>query len=141
MTLTGSPVMARFAWLVDDFVERVPGVAHAVVVSVDGLLLTRSRHLPDERAEQLAAIASGLVSLAAGASRCFDAGDIVQTVVEMDQGVVLLMSIRDGSSLVCLATADSDRGLVGYEMTLLADRVGKALTPAVRDELRTARTT
>jgi predicted regulator of Ras-like GTPase activity (Roadblock/LC7/MglB family) len=131
----------RFSWLVEDFVDRVPGVAHAVVISVDGLLLARSRHLPDERADQLAAVASGVVGLATGAARCFDAGAVVQTVVEMHQGVVLLMSIRDGSSLVALATAGCDRGLVGYEMTVLADRVGKALTPEVRDELRSARTT
>ena len=139
--MSSSPLMDRFSWLVDEFVERVPGVAHAVVISADGVLLTRSRHLPDERADQLAAIASGLVSLAGGAARCFDAGDVVQTVVEMDQGVVLLMSIRDGSSLVALATTDCERGLVGYEMTLLADRVGKALTPEVRRELLDARAT
>jgi uncharacterized protein len=133
--------LRRFSWLVESFVDSVPGVAHAVVISADGLLLTRSRHLPDDRADQLAAVASGLVSLAAGASRCFDAGGVVQTVVEMQQGVVLLMSVRDGSSLVALATATCDRGLVGYEMTLLADRVGKALTPEVRRELRTAQAT
>lgn len=36
----------QFGWLVDDFVNRVPGVAHAVVVSADGLLLTASAYLP-----------------------------------------------------------------------------------------------
>jgi len=131
----------RMAWLVDDFVTRVPGVAHAVVISADGLLLTHSSRLPDERADQLAAVAAGLVSLAGGAARCFDAGEVVQTVVEMAQGLVLTMAIRDGSCLVVLATADCDRGLVGYEMTLMTARVGKALTPEVRRELRTTRAT
>ena len=28
-----------FSWLITDFVRRVPGVAHSVVVSADGLLL------------------------------------------------------------------------------------------------------
>jgi len=42
---------------------------------------------------------------------------------------------------VALATTDCERGLVGYEMTLLADRVGKALTPEVRRELLDARAT
>jgi len=59
-------------------------------------------------------------------------------VVEMQHGLVLLMAIRDGSSLVTLATAQCDIGLVGYEMTLLTDRVGKVLTPQVRSEMRTA---
>ncbi len=136
--MTDTDPLGRFAWLVNDFVERVPGVAHAVVVSADGLVLTGSRALPTDRADQLAAVASGLVSLAAGAARCFDGGQVVQTVVEMQHGLVLLMAIRDGSSLVTLATAQCDIGLVGYEMTLLTDRVGKVLTPQVRSEMRTA---
>jgi uncharacterized protein len=139
--MSSTDSLKRFAWLIDDFVARVPGVAHAVVISADGLLLARSRHLPDERADQLAAVAAGLVSLADGAARCFDAGNVVQTIVEMQQGLVLTMSIRDGSCLVTLATATCDRGLVGYEMTLMGARVGKALTPEVRRELRTAQTT
>ena len=83
---------SRFGWLVTNFAERVPGVAHAIVVSADGLLLTSSDRLPRDRADQLAAVASGLVSLTQGAARCFDAGGVVQTVVEMDRGIVLLMS-------------------------------------------------
>ena len=31
-----------FDWLVTDFVERVPGVAHAVVVAADGLPMGKS---------------------------------------------------------------------------------------------------
>ncbi|HEU0128968.1 MAG TPA: roadblock/LC7 domain-containing protein, partial [Pseudonocardiaceae bacterium] len=108
----------RFGWLVDDFVNRVAGVAHAVVVSADGLLVTASSHLPRDRADQLAAVASGLVSLTQGAARCFEAGQVVQTVVEMERGLVLLMSISDSSSLAVLAAPSCDIGLVGYEMTL-----------------------
>ncbi len=85
------PQPDRYGWLVDDFVNRVPGVAHAVVVSADGLLLTASNHLPRERADQLAAVASGLVSLTQGAARCFEAGQVVQTVVELERGILLLM--------------------------------------------------
>ena len=46
-------------WLLANFADRVPGVAHAVAVSADGLLLASSRDLPRDRADQLAAIASG----------------------------------------------------------------------------------
>lgn len=126
----------RFGWLVDDFVNRVPGVAHAVVVSADGLLLTASSHLPRDRADQLAAVASGLVSLTQGAARCFEAGQVVQTVVEMERGIVLLMSIGDGSCLAVLAAPNCDIGLVGYEMTLLVDRVGQQLNPQLRANLQ-----
>lgn len=126
----------QFGWLVDDFVDRVPGVAHSVVVSADGLLLTASAYLPRDRADQLAAVASGLISLTQGAARCFEAGQVIQTVVEMERGIVLLMSISDGSCLAVLASPNCDIGLVGYEMTLLVDRVGQVLTPQLRAELQ-----
>ncbi|MDQ3989449.1 MAG: roadblock/LC7 domain-containing protein [Actinomycetota bacterium] len=126
----------QFGWLVDDFVNRVPGVAHSVVVSADGLLLTASAYLPRDRADQLAAVAAGLISLTQGAARCFEAGQVVQTVVEMERGIVLLMSINAGSCLAVLASTNCDIGLVGYEMTLLVDRVGQVLTPQLRAELQ-----
>jgi len=126
----------QFGWLVGTFAERVPGVAHAVVVSADGLLLAASARLPRDRADQLAAVASGLVSLTQGAARCFDAGGVVQTIVEMEHGIVALMSISDGSSLAVLAAPNCDIGLIGYEMTLLVDRVGQLLTPQLRAELQ-----
>lgn len=132
----GQPQRNQFGWLVDDFVDRVAGVAHAVVVSADGLLLTASAYLPRDRADQLAAVASGLISLTQGAARCFEAGQVVQTVVEMERGIVLLMSISDGSCLAVLAAPTCDIGLIGYEMTLLVDRVGQVLTPQLRAELQ-----
>jgi hypothetical protein len=127
---------SRFAWLVDSFVSRVPGVAHAVVVSVDGLLVTLSSGLPRDRADQLAAVTSGLVSLTQGAARCFEAGGVVQTVVEMERGLVLVMAISDGSSLAVLDAPNCDIGLVGYEMALLAERAGQVLTPELRRQLQ-----
>jgi len=125
-----------FGWLITDFVRRVPGAAHAVVVSADGLLLSGSDGLPQERAEQLSAVASGLISLTQGAARCFDAGAVNQTVVEMERGYLFLMSISDGSSLAVLAAPGSDIGTVAYEMTLLVDRVGEQLTPELRAQLQ-----
>ena len=127
---------SRFGWLVTNFAERVPGVAHAIVVSADGLLLTSSDRLPRDRADQLAAVASGLTSLTQGAARCFEAGNVVQTVIEMERGFLFLMSISDGSCLAVLAATSCDVGLVGYEMALLVERTGDVLTPAVRNELQ-----
>ena len=105
----------------------------------DALLVagqTTADRLPRDRADQLAAVSSGLISLTQGAARCFDAGGVVQTVVEMDRGIVLLMSISDGSCLSVLASPNCDIGLIGYEMTLLVDRVGQLLTPELRAELQ-----
>ena len=58
-------------WLVSDFTARVPDVAHAAVVSADGVPLALSDEIPEFYAEQLAAITSGLASLMQGAARIF----------------------------------------------------------------------
>jgi uncharacterized protein len=126
-------------WLVSSFVEEVPGVAHAVVVSADGLPMAFSRGFPQDRADQLAAIAAGLVSLTQGSARVFEGGGVTQTIIEMERGLLLVMSISDGSSLAVLAAPDCDMGLVAYQMTILVERAGQVLTPAVRAELSSAR--
>ncbi|MEU5861148.1 MULTISPECIES: roadblock/LC7 domain-containing protein [unclassified Nonomuraea] len=130
----------RFDWLITDFVRNTPGVAHAVVVSADGLCLAASEGFPPDRADQLAAVSAGLLSLTVGASRVFEGGSVSQTVVEMQRGLLLVMAISDGSVLTVLAGPDCDMGLVAYQMTLLVDRAGQALTPALRAELQAART-
>ena len=119
-------------WLVTDFTSRVADVAHAVVVSADGVLLARSEGIPPGSAEQLAASTSGLVSLTQGAARIFEAGLLTQALVEMEGGLMFVMAISDGSSLAVLASLECDTDLVSYEMTLLVEAVGDVLTPAAR---------
>ncbi|MEC3979014.1 roadblock/LC7 domain-containing protein [Amycolatopsis sp. H20-H5] len=121
-----------FAWLVTEFVRRVPGAAHAVVVSTDGIPLAASDRLPVDRADQLSAVASGLTGLAQGGAKILGGGAVTQTVVEMANGLLLLMTISDGSCLAVLVSPDTDIGLIAYEMTLLADKVGQQLTPEIR---------
>ena len=119
-------------WLVTGFTARVADVAHAVVVSADGVPLALSEYLPETFAEQLAAITSGLVSLMQGAARIFEAGLPTQALVEMQGGLMFVMAISDGSSLAVLASPECDTDLVSYEMTLLVEAVGDVLTPAAR---------
>lgn len=111
-------------WLVAKFAREVSGVTHAILVSADGLLVAASEHIPGERADQLAAVASGLASLSAGAAQLFDGGHVLQSVVEMDNGYLLLMRVGDGSNLATLATRTCDIGQIGYEMAILVERVG-----------------
>jgi uncharacterized protein len=123
-------------WLLTNFVERVPAVAHAIVVSADGLPLAFSEGFPADRVDQLAAITSGLTSLTQGAARVFEGGPVTQTVVEMEQGLLLVMTISDGSSLAVLASTECDLGLIAYEMALLVEQAGQSLTPAMRAGFR-----
>lgn len=121
-------------WLVTDFTVRVPDVAHAIVVSADGVPLALSEDIPRAFVGQLAAITCGLASLMQGAARIFNAGPASHALVEMEGGLMLLKVIGDGSSLAVLADVECDTDLVAYEMTLLVEAVGEVLTPAVRSQ-------
>jgi len=122
-------------WLVTNFAREVPGVAHALLVSVDGLAMAASEGLPRERADQLAAVASGLASLASGAAQLFDGGQVLQSVVEMQNGYLLLMRVGDGSHLATLTVTSCDIGQIGYEMAILVERVGGVVQPTRRSSV------
>jgi predicted regulator of Ras-like GTPase activity (Roadblock/LC7/MglB family) len=122
-------------WMLDTFAERVPDVSHAIAISSDGLMVAATRNLPPERADQLAATGSGLVSLLRGAAGFFDAGRVISNVTQLEGGFMFSMAFSDGASLLVLATPTCDVGKVSYEMTELANRIGDALTPAVRGAL------
>ncbi len=128
----------NFNWLVENFVEHIPGVVDAAVVSSDGLLMAMSPGIGRAGGDQLAAVTSGLTSMTGGAARCFGGGDVSQIVVELVQGYMMFMSIQDGSALAVLSTKDADVGLIGYEMTMLSKRMGTVLTPTLIDELHNA---
>ena len=122
-------------WLVTDFTTRVEDVAHAIVVSADGVPLALSAGIPEQAVEQFSAITSGLTSLIAGAARIMEAGTPTQAMVEMDHGLMFVRAVSDGSSLAVLAAPECDTRQVAYEMTRLVEAVGDLLTPAVRAEV------
>jgi uncharacterized protein len=113
--------------LVTSFAERVPAVAHAAVVSADGLPLASSAGLPRDQADQLAAVTSGLTKLVQGAARIFRGGPVAQAAVVMEHGMLIVMSISGNSVLAVLAAPECDLGTVAYEMTLLGERAGPSL--------------
>ena len=125
-----------FNWLLAQFVERTDGVQEAIAVSSDGLLLAASAGRQRENVEQFAAIVAGLTSLANGAAACFHFDVVEQLIVEMSHGFMFVSAIGDGSTLGVLANRDCDVGLIGYEMTLLLNRAGAALSPTLVAELK-----
>jgi uncharacterized protein len=127
---------ANFSWLLGNFVSNVPGVEHTLVVSADGLLMAMSEELDRTQGDKLAAIVSGLSSLTRGAARQLNAGQVRQSIVEMDRLFLFTTSISDGSVLAVAAEATCDVGLVGYEMTLLVTRAEATMTPALVSEMR-----
>jgi predicted regulator of Ras-like GTPase activity (Roadblock/LC7/MglB family) len=120
-----------FDWLLEDFARQTDGVRDAVAVSADGLLIARSARLHRDDADHLAALISGLVSLAHGAARRHDFGGMKILMIEMLRGYLLVSVIDAGGSVGVLAADGADLGVVGYGMAMLADRVGELLTPQV----------
>jgi predicted regulator of Ras-like GTPase activity (Roadblock/LC7/MglB family) len=132
VTAAGTVDGRQLDWLLVDFVRGTAGARHALVVSADGLRLATSEGIDDALGDQLAAVTSGLLSLAQGVARSFQAGPVRQTIVEMAGGYLFVTSISEGSVLAVLAERACDMAMIGYEMTLLAARVGHMLTPGRR---------
>jgi uncharacterized protein len=123
-------------WLLTQFVHQTPDARSAIVVSSDGLLVAMSHDADRDVSDQFAAISSAVVSLAVGTAQCFGFEAMNQVIVELRGGWVFVMSISDGSCLAVVCDASCDIGLVGYEMTLLAERAGDVLTPELISRLR-----
>jgi uncharacterized protein len=132
MTAAGAIDGRQLDWLLVDFVRSTAGARHALVVSADGLRLAASQEIDDALGDQLSAVTSGLLSLAMGVASSFGAGPVRQTIVEMAGGYLFVTSISEGSMLAVFAERSCDMGMIGYEMTLLAARVGHMLDPGRR---------
>ena len=121
-----------------NFVERVPGVSEAVVVSSDGLPIAISDGLDRDAADRFAAVASGLIGLAYGAAGRFGGGRVNEVIIEMEHAFLFVTGVSDGSCLALVADAECDVGLVGYEMAVLVEKTGQFLTPQLRAELQSS---
>jgi predicted regulator of Ras-like GTPase activity (Roadblock/LC7/MglB family) len=121
------------SWLLDELTTRTPAIRHAVMLSTDGLAIAASRGLSREDREHLAAVSSGFNSLAKGATRQFGAGSVRQSMVEFDDGFLFVVAAGAGACLAVFAEAESDIGLVAYEMARLVKQVGEHLFVPVRD--------
>jgi hypothetical protein len=136
MMVTGSADAQQFNWLLANFVLHTDGVIDAVAVSSDGLLMAKSDGLDRVSADQLAAIVAGITGLARGASRRFGFDGLRLVMIEMNRGFLVVSAVSDGSCFGVLLAENCDVGLVGYEMSVLAERTGAVLTPQLVTELK-----
>src|SRR5262245_19648081 len=117
MSLTDSARTSRdLVWLLSGLVDRVPDTKSALLMSSDGL--RKAAHgLDDDGADHLAAIASGMFSLARSAGARFDGSDGVrQVVAELDDSLLFVSAAGSGAVLAVLAGKTADPGVLGYEM-------------------------
>jgi len=123
-------------WLLDNFVANTAGVEQALGVSSDGLLMAISAQLQRAEADKLAAMISGLTSLSLSASRLLGKGPLRQVITEFGHGYLMVSAISGGSCLGVVTSANCDLGAVGYECTVLVQRIGQLLTPELIAELK-----
>lgn len=125
-----------FTWLINDFVRRVHGVSHALIMSSDGFPLTASQAVSRTESEQLAAISSGLLSLAGNSASLFGKGTCEQIIIRLTHGYFIFMGIEPGAGLAVLTGPECDMKVVAYEMTQFVANAGHALTPETRADMR-----
>ena len=118
--------------LLTGLVDRVAEVNHAVVLSEDGLVVSRSTAFLRDDAERLAATASGLMSLSKGVSMDFRGGPVRQALIEMRNGSLILTAAGPGAHLAVLTSQGADVGVVAYQMNMLVKKIGEHLSAAPR---------
>lgn len=122
-------------WLLENLLARTPGTRHALVLSSDGLKLCHTSRLTVDQADQLAAIASGIQSLAHGASAEFGdgSGGVRQSMTEFHGGVLFIVEAGEGAHLAVIASDEADVGLIGHNMDELVEQLGEHLVAAPRE--------
>jgi predicted regulator of Ras-like GTPase activity (Roadblock/LC7/MglB family) len=117
-------------FLLDAFVQRVPGVRNLIAVSGDGLLSAMDSSLDRDVAERLAAASSGLVSLLRAMAEDLSVGRLSHNMTEFEGARMLVMSAGpSGGCLVLVAADPCDLGLVSFELTTLVKSVGDRVVP------------
>ncbi|MEV0194904.1 roadblock/LC7 domain-containing protein [Nonomuraea sp. NPDC050691] len=114
-------------WLLDGLVDQVAGTRHAIVLSDDGLVISRSRTIERSDAERLAAIATGQQSLARGVGQLFSGGPVHQVIIEMAELWLFITAAGRGTHLAVVASQEVDAELMSVAMHTLIQQVGQKL--------------
>jgi predicted regulator of Ras-like GTPase activity (Roadblock/LC7/MglB family) len=125
---------SRLDGLLTRLVEQVAHVRCAVVVSEDGLVVSKSTSFPRPEAERLAATASALMSLNRSVCADFSGGAVLQSLLEMSSGYLALTSAGTGAYLAVITTENADVGVVVFEMNMLVKKIGEHLSALPRAE-------
>ncbi|MGW8953906.1 roadblock/LC7 domain-containing protein [Streptomyces sp. NPDC055709] len=133
---TSAGAVHEFHWVLQKFQNDLPGVLDVAVVSADGLLLARVSSPQAPAPGLISPIASGLAALACAAAELHQSGAVDRTVLEMQNGVLIVVPVSDGSLLAVAADSGAERSVLGYQMTRLVGRVGHVLTAELRATLR-----
>ncbi len=132
MTQRTTATDAGLDWLLDGLVNQVAGTRHAIVLSDDGLVISRSRTIDRTNAERLAAIATGQQSLARGVGQLFNGGTVHQVIIEMADLWLFVTAAGRGSHLAVVASQEVDAELMAVAMHTLVQQVGQKMGTGAR---------
>jgi len=124
-------------WMIDAVTE-VPGVRHVVVTSVDGLVRARSPKITREAAETVGAACAGLYSLGVSVGGQFEgdfgpgSGNAELIMVRFEGWFLFLRRAADGSRLAVVTDSTVDPAIIGQQMALQVQKIGKSLGTAPR---------
>lgn len=120
------------AWLLKGLAQEVPLIRGSVLLSSDGMAKAFDG-LDRAGADYLAALASGLFSLARTAGTKFDDdSEVRQVVIELRSSQVFVSWAGFNSVLAVLAKAEADPAVVGFEMARLIKAVRPFLDTTAR---------
>ncbi|WP_407548806.1 roadblock/LC7 domain-containing protein [Streptomyces sp. Pv4-95] len=122
------------SWLLTGLVQRVPHARSALLLSSDGLV--KAAHgFDQDSADHMAALSSGLYSLARSAGARFGEGDdVLQVVVELETTFLFVSTAGSGACLAVLAGREADVAVLGYEMGMLVKSVRPYLSTPARHQ-------
>jgi len=93
--------------------RAIPGVGMAAVVDSDGLVI-ESAHRPDWDSDALAAVASNGLLLAEAVGREMQRGGALQTILEYEEGLVLIESLGDDGMVLVVSEDRNDLGRIRF---------------------------
>lgn len=107
--------------------RAVESVELAAVVATDGLLI-ESAARPNVDVDAICAVASNSLAMAEALGREIAKGGSVQTMLEYEQGLVLIEPISNDAMLLLLANARDDLGYVRFLVAKHRDDMVDALS-------------
>ncbi len=106
--------------------RTLDSVEMAAVVAHDGLLI-ESAARPDVDVDAICAVASNGLAMAEALGREINKGDTLQTLLEYEQGLVLLEPISDEAMLLLLANTREELGQVRFLVAIHRHDLADAL--------------
>jgi len=126
-------------WTINDLGAKIPQVTDSALGTADGLLVAASQGLDRGQADELAAVACGLVSIVTGSTaRMFGDDRVDIAVARLQRHVLMVKPVGEGLVLAVIATPDVDVSAAGIAIADLAEHIDQLITPDLADELQQA---